>query len=149
MKKLFPLTLAAACLLAATSNTVQAQGGGGTGHDYECQVPEWDHYVDCVMNQIMGSPWPYNCGGWKITGGTPSVFTEEYVASCNVLLPLITPPESESYCSGDLTDEQEVLDYWSCVREEIDEGLVCTMYTRWSEQTICALCGRKEVPSSP
>ena len=150
MKKLFPLALAIACPVMAAPGAIQAQDAGDPGPGYDCQVlqPDWYLYVNCVESHVLGNHWPYNCGAWRIQDPNSGSFVPHYVASCNVLDPLITPGEAESSCNGDLLDESEYLEYWVCLQEKLDDGLSCTVYTRWydGEETICALCARKDPP---
>ncbi len=130
MKKLIPLTLTFACLLAVPPQSAQAQIGGGF---YDCRMPEWELYSRCVLDRIVTASHPWNCTGWK------EKVTQDYVAVCS-LKPAF-PPWGAVYCSGSLWNEQSRIRYFNCLRMEMDRGLACTMYTTWSGG-LRAFCSR-------
>ena len=123
MKKTVPLITVVAGLLAAAPDIAQAQIGGGVDVQYDCQSPEWEEYAACVLYHIENGPQPsdgpgWYCSGWKNTA------TLDYVAICGGKGVVMSPAS----CTAEFPWDVHLIEFFFCVRMNMDLGRTCTMY---------------------
>ena len=117
MKRL-PLLFLVACLLAVAPAPASSQTG-----DPSCQSHYWDEFYGCVLEEIESVPFPYNCTAQLNAAGFTGL---SYIAHCAPELPDFLEP---AFFARECHDVGGRDGYEACVRENIEGGMICVMFS--------------------